>query len=136
MVIRMENIEELFQGINMATLAIDHLIDKIENQQLKDLVLHQRKAYLDLKTKLEHLYSFQTDEVKNKLYVETMIEMKTMLTNDKKIAKMLSEGTHQAILKSTHLLNNQEITDTSLRNHYKEFEVISQNYITKLKQFL
>lgn len=44
-------IEELLNGLNMGLLAIDHLIDKIENDQLRDIVLHQRKAYGDLKTK-------------------------------------------------------------------------------------
>lgn len=42
-------IEELLNGLNMGLVAIDHLIDKIENTQLRDIVLHQRKAYGDLK---------------------------------------------------------------------------------------
>ena len=37
-------IEELLNGLNMGLVAIDHLIDKIENTQLRDIVLHQRKA--------------------------------------------------------------------------------------------
>ena len=38
-------IEELLNGINMGMIAIDHLVDKIENARLRDIVIHQRKAY-------------------------------------------------------------------------------------------
>lgn len=135
-IVMKEYIEELLDGLNMGILAIDHLVDKIESDKLRDIVLHQRKAYGDLKEKLEHLYTFKTDEVKNKLMLETMIEMKTIVTNDQKIAKMLSLGTHQAILKSSHILNKSKDVDHSIKNHFKEFETISQEYIEKLKVYL
>ena len=127
--------EKLFDGLNMGILAIDHIIDKIENQTLREIVFHQRESYSKLKDKLEHLYSFRTDEVKNKFMLESMIEMKTIKTNDSKIAKMLSEGTHQAILESCHILNHHHV-DSLLRSHFKEFETISMEYIEKLKCYL
>ena len=55
MVIDMNNdtcIEELINGLNMGKIAIDHLVDKIENRKLKEIAVHQRKNYDDLKEKL------------------------------------------------------------------------------------
>ena len=54
MVIDMNNdtcIEELINGLNMGKIAIDHLVDKIENRKLKEIAVHQRKNYDDLKEK-------------------------------------------------------------------------------------
>ena len=60
-------IEELLNGLNMGLVAIDHLIDKIENTQLRDIVLHQRKAYGDLKNKLTRDFALAEDHIKNKI---------------------------------------------------------------------
>lgn len=45
-------IEELLNGLNMGMIAIDHLLDKIENEKLREIVIHQRKNYGDLKNKV------------------------------------------------------------------------------------
>ena len=45
-------IEELLNGLNMGLLAIDHLIDKIEDEKMRDVVLHLRKEFGDLKETL------------------------------------------------------------------------------------
>lgn len=129
-------IEELLNGLNMGMIAIDHLVDKIEDTKLRDIVLSQRKNYGDLKEKIQRSYPSAEDEVKNKFMLESMIEMKTLLTDDSKIAKMLTEGSNQAVITMTHLLNKEEHVDTTLKSYADDFEDISKRYIEELKEFL
>ena len=139
MVIKMNQetcIEELMNGLNMGTLAIDHLIDKIESHQLRDIVIHQRKNYADLLEKIQRHYPHTDNEVKNKFMLESMIELKTLLTNDSKIARMLIEGCNQSIMTMTHLLNKEENLDPNLKSCAHDFGDISKRYIEDLKNFL
>lgn len=129
-------IEELFNGLNMGMIAIDHLLDKIQNPKLRDIVIHQRKNYGDLKTKVQNTYTNAEDEVKNKFMLESMIEMKTLMSDDAKIAKMLTEGSNQAIITMTHLLNKEEHVDQTLKGYCDDFEDISKKYIEELKAYL
>ncbi len=129
-------VEELLNGINMGMIAIDHLVDKIENTRLRDIVIHQRKAYGDLKEKIQRQFPQVDDKIKQKFMLESMIELKTMLTDDAKIAKMLTEGCNQAIMTVTHLLNKENNIDMKLRSCVNDFEEISEKYLEELKAFL
>lgn len=129
-------VEELLNGINMGMIAIDHLVDKIENTRLRDIVIHQRKAYGDLKEKIQRQFPQADDKIKQKFMLESMIELKTMLTDDAKIAKMLTEGCNQAIMTVTHLLNKENNIDMKLRSCVNDFEEISEKYLEELKAFL
>lgn len=129
-------IEELLNGVNMGMIAIDHLVDKIDNEKLRDIVIHQRKAYGELKEKIQRQYPNSQDEVKQKFMLESMIELKTIMTDDSKIARMLTEGCNQAIMTVTHLLNKEEIIEPQLRSCVNDFEEISEKYLEELKNFL
>lgn len=76
------------------------------------------------------------DKIKQKFMLESMIELKTMLTDDAKIAKMLTEGCNQAIMTVTHLLNKENNIDMKLRSCVNDFEEISEKYLEELKAFL
>lgn len=129
-------VEELLNGLNMGMLAIDHLADKIEDEKLHDIVIHQRKNYGELKERVQQNFPHADDEIKKKFMLESMIELKTILTNDTKIAKMLTEGCNQAVMTMTHLMNKEYGIDSHLKNYANDFEAISKRYIEELKPFL
>ena len=131
-----EYVEELLKGLNIGMTAIDHVIDKIKNEQMRDIVLHQRKHYGDLKEKTQNLFPNTADDMKKKMMMEMMIDMQTMIPNDAKIAKMLTEGCNQSVMKMTHLINQNHRLDPSLKNCLNDFEDISKRYIEELKGFL
>lgn len=130
-------VQELINGLNMGMIAIDHLIDKIESPQLIDVVNHQRRNYGDLLTKVHHQYpDANEDKVKNKFMLETMVEMKSMMSDDAKIAKMLTEGSNQAVMTMTHLLNKDNNVSPAFQILADELEDISKKYIEELKEFI
>lgn len=139
MVIKMNEstcVEELLQGLNMGIIAIEHLLDKVENEKLKRIMQNQEKDYQRLKEKVEKHYPQVEDKVKQKLMLESMIELKTMMSDDHKIAKMLIEGSNQAVMTMTHLLNKEKDVDIVLKGYARDFEEISKKYIEYLKIFL
>ena len=54
----------------------------------------------------------------------------------KRQAKMLTEGSNQAIMTMTHLLNKEENVDPKIKAFADDFEDISKRYIEELKEFL
>lgn len=129
-------IKELLNGLDMGIVSIEHLTDKIESDKLREIVSHQRKNYGELKERVEQTFPHVQDNNKKKFMLETMIEMKTLLTNDSKIAKMLIEGSNQAVMTMTHLLNKENHIDSHIKNYANDFEDISKRYIEELKEFL
>ena len=94
------------------------------------------KAYGDLKNKITRDDSHTEDHLKNKMMLESMIEIKTLLTDDAKITKMLIEGSNQSVMTMAHLLNKGHHVDLKVKQYSDEFEEISQKYIDELKAFL
>ena len=70
------------------------------------------------------------------MMLESMIEIKTLLTDDAKITKMLIEGSNQSVMTMAHLLNKDHHVDLKVKQYSDEFEKISQKYIDELKAFL
>lgn len=127
--------KELINGLNMGLISIDHLIDKIEDAKMRDIVLHLRKEFGDLKESVMEISPKAEDETRKNFLLETMIEMKTLMTNDSQIAKMLIEGCNQSVMTMTHLFN-QEKSDMRFKKYMNDFEDISKRYIEELKKFL
>lgn len=127
--------KELINGLNMGLISIDHLIDKIEDAKMRDIVLHLRKEFGDLKESVMEISPKAEDETRKSFLLETMIEMKTLMTNDSQIAKMLIEGCNQSVMTMTHLFN-QEKSDMRFKKYMNDFEDISKRYIEELKKFL
>lgn len=128
-------IKELINGLNMGLISIDHLIDKIEDEQMRDIVLHLRKEFGDLKERVMETSPDAEDETRKTFLLETMIEMKTLMTSDSHIAKMLIEGCNQSVMTMTHLFNHEKM-DHACKKAMNDFEDISKRYIEKLKPYV
>ncbi|MCD7893693.1 MAG: hypothetical protein LUG60_08340 [Erysipelotrichaceae bacterium] len=128
-------IEELLNGLNMGMVSIDHLLDKIENEKLRNIVMHQRKSYGELKDDIIHAYPDVIDKTKQKLMLEGMVEMKSIIADDAKIAKMLIEGCNQAMINMTHLENESDIS-SEIEDYMTKFESINKHYVEELKAFI
>lgn len=127
--------KELINGLNMGLISIDHLVDKIQDEKMRDIVLHLRKEFGDLKDKVFQ-ESSQEDEVRKSFMLESMIELKTLISDDSHIAKMLIEGCNQSVMTMTHLFNQEKHSRMQFQKYMNDFEDISKRYIEELKAFL
>ena len=127
---------ELINGINMGMNSIDQMIDKIESKSLREIVLNLRKDYDDLYEKVQRHYPDIDKEIKNSFIADTMLKMKTMVTDDKKMVKMLIEGSNQAVMTMRELMNDNAYIESNLRSCILDLEDISKRYIEELKPYL
>lgn len=127
---------ELINGINMGMNSIDQLIDKVENESLREIILNLRKDYDDLFEKVQRHYPDIDKEIKTNLMADIMLRMKTMMVDDKKIVKMLIEGSNQAVMTMRELMNDNAYIESNLRSCILDLEDISKRYIEELKPYL
>ena len=127
---------ELINGIHMGMTSIDQMIDKVENKTLRDIILNLRKDYDDLFEKVQRHYPDIDQEIKSNFIADAMLKMKTMVTDDKKIVKMLIEGSNQAIMTMRELLNDNTYIEANLKSCILDLEDISKRYIDELKPYL
>ena len=127
---------ELINGINMGMNSIDQMIDKVENKALREIMLNLRKDYDDLFEKVQRHYPDIDKEIKVNLIGDVMLKMKTMMIDDKKIVKMLIEGSNQAVMTMRELVNDNSYIESNLRSCILDLEDISKRYIEELKPYL
>lgn len=133
----MENkaIHEMLKGVNMGILGIEHVIDKINNSSLRNVVLKQKKEYQSLKERLLHQFPDLNDKESN-FMAETMMEMKTMFADDSDIVKMLLKGCQNAVISMTEVIHSLDYVDTKIRLLADDLEDISKVYQEQLKVYL
>ena len=127
---------ELINGLNMGMNSIDQVIDKVENKALREIILNLRKDYDDLFEKAQRHYPDIDKEIKTNFIGDAMLKMKTMVTDDKKIVKMLIEGSNQAIMTMRELMNENAYIEANLRSCILDLEDISKRYIDEFKPYL
>lgn len=139
MVIKMEEkeyVKKIVNGLNMGIVSVDCLINKVENNKLKNLIKYHQNQYIELKEKLKKKYPYIQNELKHEKMLEAMIEMKTLVCDDKKIAKMLTEGNFQAVMETTHFMNEHDVKQKDILDYIHEFEEMTKVYIEDLKDYL
>jgi hypothetical protein len=128
-------IKEIIKGVHMGILGIEHVVEKIDNPKLKDVVIKQKKEYQSLLKRIHKEYP-DVEDKKPGAMVESMVEMRTMFSNDSDIVKMLMKGCNSAVIAMTECINDLEEVDQSLQGLADDVEDISKNYEERLKKFL
>lgn len=134
MVIIMENdninaLDEIHKGTTMGIDAISFIIDKVEDQKLKDVLKKQDHDYKDIAKKIEKVYPKYNEgkphstNIVNKVMTFSGVEMKTMNDcSNSKLAELLLQGVNMGIIEGRKILNKKTID--------KEVESIVSDYVT------
>lgn len=137
-----EVLESLVSGIDMGINASDEVMKNVEDEKLKMILIEQGRSYKTLKAEAEELLILFQREKENKHVLETamlksMVKMKTMMNNDDhKIAKMLIEGSTQAIISMQTLINDYSDIDEKITALCEQFLNLSKEHINQWKDFL
>ena len=137
-----ELIDRVYENVRMASYAIDCIIEKIENNELAELLRKQNKFYLDEVSAIQSLarnigYEPKDVNVIAKGMSFMSIKTKTLMNNDSpKLAEMLIQGTTMGITdtlkaKTEFSTDNEELNQIVDRiiKHEEEF-------VDSLKTFL
>ena len=131
-----------YQNVEMSTVGIEAIEDKIESRSLAKLILNQKKEYELLKEKLVSLCSKYNVEDKElgglvKLSSDMMVTMKTLMDkSEHTIAKMMMEGTNKGLIQLEELLNNYQGKDEKITELIKETIDLEHQNNEELKIYL
>ena len=131
-------LDELNKGACMGMDAIHFVLDKVEDEKLKDVLTEQYEKYKSISSKINELYPGEPHETNavNKVLTWYGIEMKTIMDNSSsKIAELLVQGTNMGIIEGRKLLNHKEI-DGKVHKLVQEYVDMQESSVEKLKQFL
>lgn len=138
----MNVLDELNKGACMGMDAIHFILDKVEDEQLKQVLNNQYKKYEDISNQICELYPKYSDKephetnAVNKVLTWYGVEMKTLMDNSSsKIAELLLQGTNMGIIEGRKILNNKEL-DSKVHKIAKEYVDMQEDAVEKLKGFL
>ena len=138
----MNVLDELNKGACMGMDAIHFVLDKVEDEELKQVLNNQYKKYEDISNQICKLYPKYSDKephetnTVNKVLTWYGVEMKTLMDNSSsKIAELLLQGTNMGIIEGRKILNNKEL-DSQVHKIAQEYVDMQESAVEKLKQFL
>lgn len=118
------------------------LLDKVEDENLKEVLNNQYKNYEDISNQIGKLYPKYSDKephetnTMNKVLTWYGVEMKTLMDNSSsKIAELLLQGTNMGIIEGRKILNNKKL-DSKVHKIAQEYVARQEDAVEKLKKFL
>lgn len=135
-------LDELSKGACMGRDAIHFILDKVEDDGLKDELNKQYKKYKQISERINELYPRYSDEephktnAMNKVMTWYGIEMKTITdSTTSKLAELLMQGTNMGIIEGRRLLNHKKV-DESVHSLIQEYVAMQEEAVEHLKNFL
>ena len=135
-------LDELSKGACMGRDAIHFIMDKVEDEALREELNNQYAKYKEISNRISELYpEYSNDEphktnAMNKAMTWYGIEMKTMMDDStSKIAELLLQGTNMGIIEGRRLLNHKNVEE-SVHSLIQEYVDMQEDAVEKLKTFL
>ena len=135
-------LDELNKGATMGIDAINFVIDKVKDNELKKVLKKQCQDYQDISDRICNLYPEYSEKkphetnIVNKVMTWYGIEMKTMMDDtSSKMAELIMQGTNMGIIEGRRLLNNKG-SDEEINEIVRDYVKTQEDSLEKLKQFL
>lgn len=135
-------LDEIHKGSCMGEDAISFVLDKVEDDKLREVLENQYNDYESVKEKIEDIYPkynegepHETSAI-NKAMTWSGIEMKTMNdTSNSKIAELLLQGVNMGIIEGRRILNNKKLNG-EVSDILKEYVDMQESSVEVLKEYL
>ena len=137
-----ELIDRAYENVRMASYAIDCIMEKIENPELKELLRKQNKFYLDQVSAIQSIarslgYEPKDVNVMAKGMSYMSIKTKTLMNNDSpKLAEMLVQGTTMGITDTLKAKTEFETDNEELKDVVDRIIKHEEEFVDSLKTFL
>lgn len=135
-------LDEIHKGACMGIDAIDFVLDKVEDDNLKKELKKEYEDYKKIKNKVEEIYPKYNEgkphstNAMNKAMTWSGIEMKTMTDKStSKIAELLLQGVNMGIIEGRKILNKKEI-DKEVHNIISKYVTMQEESVENLKKYL
>ena len=135
-------LDEIHKGSYMGMDAIDFVLDKVEDNNLKEVLEKDYQDYQEIANKIEEIYPLYDDDEPhktspmNKVMTKSGIEMKTLNDHsNSKIAELLLQGINMGIIEGRRILNQKKI-DEKVRDIVSSYVSMQEKSMETLKNYL
>lgn len=135
-------LDEINKGACMGMDAIDDILDKVDDKNLKKELKREYNAYKDISKRIEDIYPkynegepHETSSV-NKMMTDMMLNMKTMTdTSNSKIAEILLRGVNMGIIEGRKILNKKNL-NSEVNDIVETYVTMQEESVNILKDYL
>ena len=136
-------LDELNKGCSMGMDAIGFVLDKVHDDNFKNILSMQYEQYQKLSDKICKLFPEYEDNrepketnAMNKVMTWYGINIKTLMDDsNSKIAELLMQGTNMGIVEGRKLLNHKN-EDEEVHKLVSEYVEMQERALERLKEFL
>ena len=135
-------LDELNKGCYMGIDSLKCILDKVENNDFRELIEKQYDMYEEISNKINEIYDSYSDEkpdetsTMNKVMIWSSIQMNTLGDDStSKLAEMLIQGTEMGIVEGRKLLNHKEMDD-KIKKLVNKYIGEQEKFIERLKKYL
>lgn len=138
----LNTLDELNKGATMGMDAINFVLEKVEDKELKNTLELEYNRYKGIAKRVKKIYSKYSDKephetnTMDKIMTWYGVQMKTLTDHsNSKIAELLLQGTNMGIIEGRKLLNHKKV-DQEIKDLLNEFVIMQEDSVEKLKTFL
>ncbi len=135
-------LDEIHKGCWMGKDAINFILDKVKNSELKSVLEKDLAHYEKIAKEIEEIYPLYDNDdphktsTWNKVMTKSGIEMKTMNDDStSKIAEILLQGINMGIIEGRRILNQKKI-DEKVTKIIEEYVNMQEKSMETLKNYL
>ena len=136
-------LDEVNKGATMGMDAITYILEKVQNDEFKQVLDTEYNKYEQISNRVNDLYNNYSDKkphetnAMNKAMTWYGIQMKT-ITDDinSKLSELLMQGTNMGIIEGRRLLNQNPDADHDVKNILNDFVVMQEDSVETLKKYL
>lgn len=135
-------LDEIHKGACMGMDAIDIILDKVKDENLKKELKKEYRNYKKIAFRIEEIYhNYDEGEphktgFMNKAMTWSDIEMKTLGDDsDSKIAELLLNGVNMGIIEGRRILNKKKINE-EVNKIVSEYVTMQEESVDLLKHYL
>ena len=135
-------LDEIHKGASMGKDAINYILDKVEDDNLKKELEREYNNYEDIAKKIEDIYPKYNEgkphetNAMNKAMTWSGIEMNTMKDkSNSKIAELLLNGVNMGIIEGRKILNKKKLNE-EVDSIVSEYVRMQEKSVEILKDYL
>lgn len=136
-------LDEVNKGATMGMDAITYVLEKVQNDEFKQVLDTEYNKYEQISNRVNDLYNNYSDKkphetnAMNKAMTWYGIQMKT-ITDDtnSKLSELLMQGTNMGIIEGRRLLNQNPDVNHDVKNILNDFVVMQEDSVETLKKYL
>ena len=135
-------LRECDSGIKMGLESINDVIDQIESDKLKKVLLDSKKEHEALQSRTQNLLDTYHDEgkdpspiIKGMSWIKTNMRL-AVNNSDNTIADLMTEGANMGIKSLSKYLNEYEYSNELSKNVVKDLIKVEENLVFNLREFL